>query len=513
MAAQNVQYDHYEHIIRTSKQWTEAGVKNWPVPRGVLCIEVFPDGLTKLKVGEGDKYYRQLPYVGGEGGDLSNYYTKEQVDRIITNLKAVSIPSTQIYPNKQSLPPTGNKLGDIRFVKNPGHTDPITYLWNDARWIELGGVFDVDLSEYVKRSEIMPMINTLERYSHTHANKAILDQTTHPYTREDKAKLDSLENYDDTEIKGDIADLESKVHTHANIDILDATTAYYTTEEKQKLSELHDYEEFIGTDGTTEGQSGLVPGPQPTDRDKFLASDGTWKTVSAGAIPPATTETIGGIIVGNNLTIDTHGVLSAVGGGGGGGHDYVAGDGIAITPGESTRDLTVLVWEQGGVNADGIDDNTMSYAIRSQFLENGLTDRIGVTASTTNSQNMYWKLFYYDSNHVYYAQTPDWSTSPTLKVTPQVARCKYIKIVLVINVSTPITPSVLGECNLSYPIEADKYVITNTGVTHLELDGKTIISVENGNTEDLIEFGDDLDVTNGVVNITDFNRLTLNVEE
>ena len=61
MAAQNVQYDHYEHIIRTSKQWTDAGVKNWPVPRGVLCIEVFPDGLTKLKVGEGDKYYRQLP--------------------------------------------------------------------------------------------------------------------------------------------------------------------------------------------------------------------------------------------------------------------------------------------------------------------------------------------------------------------------------------------------------------------------------------------------------------------
>lgn len=511
MASQVVQYDHIEHIVRTTAQWKEAGIANFAIPRGVLCVELLKNGTTKLKVGEGDKFYRHLPYIGGDGGDLSNYYTKEEVDRIIINLKAVTIPSTRIYPTKESLPITGNKLGEIRFVNNPGYSDPITYLWNDSKWIQLGGMFDIDLSQYVKRSEIMPRINHLEAESHTHKNKSILDQTTQPYTKEDKIKLDSLENYDDTEIKQDIEELQEKAHQHANMGILNATTANYTIEEKQKLAELENYDDFVGTDGVSPGTHGLVPAPSTSDTGKFLASDGTWKETAA-ELQPATTETIGGIIVGNNLTIDSFGVLSAVGGGGGD-HEYVAGDGISITPGETTRDLTPLVWEQGTINANGVEDNTALYAIRSPFIENGLTDRISVYGVTSNAQNLYWKLFYYDSDHVYYAQTAEWSTSPTLKVTPNVNRCAYIKIVMVVNVSTPLTPSDLQTCELSYPIEIGKYVISNTGVTHIELHDKKIVAIENGETKDILTIGDDFDINDGTMEITDYHRLILDVYE
>ena len=48
------------------------------------------------------------------------------------------------------------------------------------------------------------------------------------------------------------------------------------------------------------------------------------------SLPIASANTLGGIKVGNNLSIDANGVLSASGGGGGGG-SYTAGDGIDIT--------------------------------------------------------------------------------------------------------------------------------------------------------------------------------------
>lgn len=74
---------------------------------------------------------------------------------------------------------------------------------------------------------------------------------------------------------------------------------------------------FTGTDGTNAGAQGLVPAPAAADADKFLKSDGTWATAGGGyVLPTASSETLGGIKVGNNLSIDANGVLSALGGGG-----------------------------------------------------------------------------------------------------------------------------------------------------------------------------------------------------
>lgn len=1005
--------DSYIHIVKRTDQWRERAVQNYIIPRGVLCVELTPDGKTKLKVGEGDKYYAQLPYIGNDI-DISKYFTKEEIERLVKKTAeqtAEDYLSKQPYvralgpilPSVESLPKSGNKDGDLRFVKmakiGADGKAYIEYLWFNNRWDPLSSAIDVDVSKYATKEDLEKLaksvtdlarrLTVVEQTQHIHPNKSVLDAITAPFTIVKDQKLAGIEEhanryilpkatkhslggviigdgitlddngrisidtssivippYDDTEVKRRISTLETASHTHSNKSVLDNTTASYTIEEQTKLAGLENYvlppattlllggvivgdgltiteqgvlstvsqsgdyapgtgiifeepgynynsEYFCNTDVTavfspgagvwpdrtyhrlssgnayvmvaevlnslsenwfcpiviskTAGYVGISlqdsnvgymefttptgsviyngetwyymyagalrsPHEYPlydttghvesfeltavahTIEDVVLAAlaqiypehstgttlitntgvldvsveNGTMTVtkkegssqynVGGGSLEPATTTTLGGVIVGDNLSIDANGVLSAdaqqyvlpiasqstlggikvgdglsidqdgvlsttggggasVGliegpgidldvvvaevqitalrfyitdrrsggdgymqfaelefqdssnnvitfsnvagyigdtsnpitypgsgedvsklfdgssstkmccnwdgsgiridmtlpstimlstisgyrfmtandssnrdpskwvvyalttanewilideqdsavvpsarktytekfpvsgshtktkvtntgvlgvsvsngvmtvtdkdgdtqypvGGGGSGTEYVAGKGISIAAGEATRDLTVLTWEQGTVDANGDDDNTATYAIRSPFIQNGMTDRISVFAQTTGEQNMYWKLFYYDSNHTYYAQTSDWSTSPTLKVTPNVGKCKYIKIVLVINVSTAITPASLDTCELSYPFEVGKDVITNIGVTHIELNGQNEITVtENGETSTLVKFGSDLEVTNGVVNIPDYHRLILNVEE
>lgn len=69
------------------------------------------------------------------------------------------------------------------------------------------------------------------------------------------------------------------------------------------------YSAFTGADGAIAGTSGLVPAPAATDNGKFLKGDGTWGDATF-TLPVASSTTLGGIKVGNNLTISSQ-VLSA----------------------------------------------------------------------------------------------------------------------------------------------------------------------------------------------------------
>lgn len=325
-------YNDPHHVVKTSAQWDERAIEFWVVPRGCLCVELTPEGKTKIKIGEGNKFYSQLPYVN-DMSDLENYYTKEEVDNIVTNINLMAIRSTDEYDTKNDLPTGGNKLGDVCFVKSTSpsiKTDPDVYLWNGSRWIYVGyELQDIDLSQYLKKDEFHELFDPVrekveEMYPkmHTHENKNILDRIEEPYSTAEKEKLAGLENYDDTEIRELIAetghthtnksvldtitddslwsksdrtkfeslhnyddtgvrnrltDLESTAHTHSNKNILDQVTAAFTVEDKTKLDSLHNNEVFIGTDGMYGGREGLVPAPTIIDAGKFLCADGTWK--------------------------------------------------------------------------------------------------------------------------------------------------------------------------------------------------------------------------------------------
>lgn len=518
--------DNNMTIVKTTVQWNDKAIASWVVPRGCLCVELTSDRKAKAKIGEGNKHYYQLPYLGGDGGDLSDYYTKEEINRIIANMQYLGIASNTIYPSKDNLPSTGNRLGDIRYVVNPNDPtgDPLVYLWNGSKWIVLGGLVDVDLSAYAKKSEVNPRLDALEAVAHTHANKNTLDALTpsviqNSHMHPNKTILDQItmsvitdsHKHDNKAVLDQITQtLIDNSHTHSNKDILDQTTAVYTIPEKTKLASLRNYGVFIGTDGSVPGMEGLVPAPQPSDQGKFLSADGSWETVDT-TIPPATTSTIGGVIVGNGLSVDQYGILSATGGGGGSEVSYVAGEGISIDQGAGTTEISTLQWEQGSINPTyGTDDDTTTACIRCPEIEAGLTSSIGLTAIYNNT-DMVYKIAYYDSNHAFISMVSAWKSYSDMVNKP--AGTAYIRIVLTLDQSTTLDPTNLTSCELSYPIEVGKYVITNTGVTQIDLNGASIVKVENGQTETLVTFGQDLNVNAGVVNIADINRLILNCEE
>lgn len=392
------EYDSHHHVVKTTAQWKERAVEYWVVPRGCLCVELTPEHKTKLKVGEGNKYYAQLPYIC-EGHDLEDYYTKEEIDRLLDNLNRMAIQSTDEYDSKDDLPLDGNKLGDVRFVKSASpeiKIDPDVYLWNGDRWIFVGYDFvEIDLSQYLKKEEfhsyfdpVSEKVDEMYPKMHTHENKSVLDQTERPYTIADKEKLDSLHNYDDTEIRELIEEtghthwnknvldtitpdslwtvedrtkfeslhnyddselrnrmgvVESKAHTHTNKDILDQTTAPFKTEDKQKLDSLENYDVFVGTDGRYPGIKGLVPAPSVMDIGKFLSSSGEWElaginTPFVGATP--TTDGVIGLVPAPLMGEQSYylrgdGTWAKVKSGG---DKYKAGEGIYILSGEVVSD-------------------------------------------------------------------------------------------------------------------------------------------------------------------------------
>lgn len=236
--------DSNTHVIKTSAQWNERAIEYWVVPRGCLCVELTPKGKTKIKIGEGNKNYYQLPYIGSSE-ELYNYYTKEEVDALLNNFNRMAIMSTDEYPSKRDLPMRGNKVGDVRFVapSSPDiKPDPDLYVWDGRRWIYTGSPL-VDMSEYVKTAEFNIVKNKVDQIfpmAHTHANKAVLDNIT----QEKLDEIDELaEMYDG--VKTDITDLKSKSHTHSNKSILDSITqsSLWTQPDRDKFNSLHNYDD------------------------------------------------------------------------------------------------------------------------------------------------------------------------------------------------------------------------------------------------------------------------------
>lgn len=69
-------------MILTTDQWNDKSNANIVIPFGCFCVEIISSDLSaKLKVGNGNKHYKELPYIAG-GGSMDDYYTKEEIDAI-----------------------------------------------------------------------------------------------------------------------------------------------------------------------------------------------------------------------------------------------------------------------------------------------------------------------------------------------------------------------------------------------------------------------------------------------
>lgn len=368
--------DSFDHVVKTTEQWESRSYEYWIIPRGVLCVELTPDKKTKIKIGEGNKIYSQLPYINSEA-DLSDYYTKEEIDNILALLNFVAIPSTEIYPSKESLPQTGNRQGDLRFVLNTGGGDPYSYLWFNNKWIQVGGV---DLSEYAKKSEVNPRLNALELKAHTHANKNVLDRLT-----------------------GNVID---DSHRHSNKTILDATTAPYTTQDKATLDGLAAITIFEGATKTEDGTMGYVPAPLQGQQTYFLKGDGSWTYLApsnkykAGEgiyilSGEATSDTFPFNIYSRGSQVKQYIIYGNIGGVG----DLVNGEYhipvVVSAPGHPDR-TSVIILSEPMYDGDYIDFEKQIFAhyrtdITSQVQH---PDTDGRETGISSAGNLYWKSSY-----------------------------------------------------------------------------------------------------------------------
>ena len=159
------------------------------------------------------------------------YVSPENLEAVETELKSwiISKVKTAVDQLVDGAPEALNTLKEIsEYISS--HTDEYNAL------IALVG----DKASKTELTELQTTVTGLQKQlstsSHSHSNKAILDATTAIFTSDLLKKLNSLSNYDDSEIKEDIAGLKEKEHNHSNKLVLDKITAGYTVEEQTKLS-------------------------------------------------------------------------------------------------------------------------------------------------------------------------------------------------------------------------------------------------------------------------------------
>ena len=163
------------------------------------------------------------------------------------------------------------------------------------------------------------------------------------YTDDEKEKLASLENYDDTEIKealsgkADKTEIPKKLsqlendenfvdETYVNnaIDNLELPIASETVLGAIKVGDNLTIEADGTLNATGGGGTGTIPvatadtlGGIKVGNGLSITADGTLSSTSGGSyvLPPATEDTLGGIKVGENLEVESDGTLNAKAGG------------------------------------------------------------------------------------------------------------------------------------------------------------------------------------------------------
>lgn len=348
------------HIARTTEQWSCKYDRHIIIPEGVLCIEFTPAGETKIKIGDGHKVFAQLPYIGGSSSVIIDAYTKDETDnRILQLLDQEQAVRIKGYLNDISQLPDNAKCGDLWFVihHSPEHGNRYEeYIYTSKNtWELIGGTpIEIDLSDYATKKYVDDKLKDID--THHHDNKNILDDITAPFTTEEKEKLESLNNYDDTELiklieslkhthlnkdvldkltqkdldklrkiteyddstlKKKILELEKLSHDHSNKDILDKITAPFTREDARKLLMIREY---IGATGFEGGVMGLVPPAGPGEQNYILTGSGKWIPNTGGGstpiipdpykLPIASQTVLGGIKIGDGLEISQDGTVS-----------------------------------------------------------------------------------------------------------------------------------------------------------------------------------------------------------
>lgn len=238
---------------------------------------------------------------------LSDYYTKAEVNQLISVIPRFDIEVVQILP-VQDISETTIYLVPSSDPQTRNSYDEFIYVSN--QWEQIGSTA-IDLSDYYTKTEVDTALsgkqNALTAGDNIQITSNVIDTigTTVKYVTDPVVwDLDDgvylASGYLDYDGGSRITLVRNQL-LHVSSDIEDnpyfkywtlidnnsirpriyagrtnGTTGIY------KVMDIKDIQDFTGTDGQTDGTSGLVPAPETTDTDKYLKSDGTWSTVQAG---------------------------------------------------------------------------------------------------------------------------------------------------------------------------------------------------------------------------------------
>lgn len=201
------------HDVRTTEQWN--AVSATVIPKGYLTIELAATGQPKVKIGNGTDTWADLPYLTAET-DLSQYATKEYVGTAIAALGTVFNIKGRV-DDVSSLPSADNKKGDAYLVGAEGSTNFAEYYWTGTLWDFMGQTAEVDLTDYYNKTAVDGLL--AEKVDKVEGKGL----STEDFTAEFKAKLEDLENYDDTALAQRVSDIEADYLTSADTLILNCS--------------------------------------------------------------------------------------------------------------------------------------------------------------------------------------------------------------------------------------------------------------------------------------------------
>lgn len=293
------------------------------------------DGLINGKIDDIQGWIANTDFVLDEdlAAALENYYTKAQVNQLISVIPKFDIEVVQTLP-VQDISDTTIYLVPSQDPQTANSYDEFIHVNNS--WEQIGSTA-VDLSNYYTKSEADALLDDKQDTLTAGTNIDITNDTisTIGDTIKDMGNTATLKNlaagvyriesgntlkYVDTVAPppGGGTIIKTRQFTQDAIMVVtkDGTTTYceillgtptgsailYGYMESSGDGDLKDLylgdiktDDFTGTDGTADGTNGLVPAPTTTDNGKFLSADGTWQEAGGATITYGTTDLTPGV--------------------------------------------------------------------------------------------------------------------------------------------------------------------------------------------------------------------------
>lgn len=200
-----------------------------------------------------------------------------KVNQIATNTSGITTIEGKI-PTQAS---SSNQLADKDFVNSSIATNTAYYISDNGQpFTSLaaleaysGDLSNNDYAFVVGTDQQGNTTYTRYKYSAdtgTWAEEYVLNNSS--FTAEQWAAINSGITSGAVDKLDDLANIKS-IGSNLNLDSNGELSATDTT-----------YTDFVGTDGTSTGVSGLVPAPATTDAGKFLKADGTWDDAGGSSV-------------------------------------------------------------------------------------------------------------------------------------------------------------------------------------------------------------------------------------